>query len=218
MGYPGPKLKADNEDQDALDFCQQMHELDQKLIAAVDKAHQSMKSKYDKNCRSDSKGATYQPKQKVWVLRPRKKPVAGDVKLDTVWCGPYEIVKCTGKHSYDVRMGGTVRSQHVDRMKAYHSDHLGRDVPLEWTTVTKQEDEELDDTFDVDRVIRSKQNPDGSKSYLVKWKGYKQTTWEPWNVFFPQVNDEFIDFLAKSKEQLDLREVLKKTPHWPVKA
>ena len=139
------------------------------------------------------------------------------MKLDTVWCGPYEIVKCTGKHYYDVRMGGTVRSQHVDRMKAYDSDHLGRDVPLEWTTVGKQEDEELDDTFDVDRVIRSKQNPDGSKSYL-KWKGYKQTTWEPWNVFFPQVNDEFIDFLAKSKEQLDLSEVLKKTPHWPVKA
>ena len=34
----------------------------------------------------------------------------------------------------------------------------------------------------------------------------------------PRVNDEFIDFLAKSKEQLDLREVLKQTPHWPVKA
>ena len=65
MGYPGPKLKTDSEDQDVLDFCQQMDELDHKLIAAVDKAHQSMKAKYDKNRRSDSKGATYQPKQKV---------------------------------------------------------------------------------------------------------------------------------------------------------
>ena len=59
VGYPGPKLKADSEDQDARDFCQRMDELDQRLIAAVDKAHQSMKAKYDKNRRSDSKGATY---------------------------------------------------------------------------------------------------------------------------------------------------------------
>ena len=100
-------------------------------------------------------------------------------------------------------------------MKAYHSDHLGRDAPLEWMTVTKQDDEDLDDTFDVDQVIWSRQNPDGSKSYRLKWKGYRQTTWEPWNVFFPQVNNEFIDFMAKSKEKLDLREVLKKTPYWP---
>ena len=60
-GYPGPKLKTDSEDQDILDFCKQMDELNQKLIAAVDKAHQSMKAKYNKNRRATRRGLPVNP-------------------------------------------------------------------------------------------------------------------------------------------------------------
>ena len=119
------------------------------------------------------------------------------------------MVRCTGKHSYDIKVKGVAKTHHADRPKAYFADHIKRDVPLHLTTEATQDNEDLDNTFDVERVVKSQSNPGGSKSHLVKRKGYKKATWEPWTVFFPQVNDEFIDFVAKSKEKL-----LKKTPHW----
>ena len=66
-------------------------------------------------------------------MRPRKKPVAGDVKLDTVWCGPYAVVKCTGKHSYDIRVWGVARSYPVDRI--YPPYQGGSAVQKDWSRI-----------------------------------------------------------------------------------
>ena len=54
--------------------------------------------------------------------------------------------------------------------------------------------------------------------YVVKWKGYKGKTWEPWSAFFPNLCDEFLEFLAKSKTtSMDLMPELRKSPFWPQK-
>ena len=173
-GYPGPKISVVGEDQDMVEFCEKMEAMDE-TRGAVETAQAKMKAKYDQGRKPDGKSHHYHAKQRVWVLRPRKKPVSNAVKLDTVWCGPYEVVRRTGTRSYDVNVQGSVRNFHIDKMKPYYPDLLGRDVPVAWTTEAPVAEDD-DDNYDVEKVVKERCNPDGTKSYLVKWKGYKGKT------------------------------------------
>jgi len=38
------------------------------------------------------------------------------------------------------------------------------------------------DVFSVEKILRTKVQPDGSKMHLVKWQGYKQPTWTTSNI------------------------------------
>jgi hypothetical protein len=47
------------------------------------------------------------------------------------------------------------------------------------------EDEEIEESYEVDRILAEKSTNDGKSLYLIKWKDYpdEECTWEPYENF-----------------------------------
>jgi len=56
--------------------------------------------------------------------------------------------------------------------------------------------------FIVEKILKAKVEKDGSKKWLVQWKGDKTTTWEPYENFVTngEVNTQFSEFEKKQQE------------------
>ena len=52
-----------------------------------------------------------------------------------------------------------------------------------------------DETFEVERVLRGRTRPNGVVEYLIKWVGYKTTTWEP----IENLNASCLDYIESNK-------------------
>ena len=73
----------------------------------------------------------------------------------------------------------------------------------------KEKEIEVENMYEIERFIdRRVQGPDGVSDiwYEVKWKGYKETTWEP-EANVAHMTDMLYDFTRKlAKEERDKRE------------
>jgi transposase InsO family protein len=90
-------------------------------------------------------------------------PILGD-KLSPRYEGPYTVVRRTTGGSYV--------------LKDATGEELGRNfAPSQLKLVL--DDFEATDTYVVEKILNHRQGPGGGMEYRVKWKGYKEETWEP---------------------------------------
>jgi hypothetical protein len=90
-------------------------------------------------------------------------PIMGD-KLTPRYEGPYTVVKRTTGGSYV--------------LKDATGEELGRNfAPSQLKLVL--DDYDATETYVVEKILNHRQGPGGGMEYRVKWKGYKEETWEP---------------------------------------
>src|SRR6202000_275107 len=90
-------------------------------------------------------------------------PILGD-KLSPRYEGPYTVVRRTTGGSYV--------------LKDATGEELGRNfAPSQLKLVL--DDFDATDTYVVEKVLNHRLGPGGGMEYRVKWKGYKEETWEP---------------------------------------
>ena len=102
-------------------------------------------------------------------------------KLDHKWTGPYAIIESVGTHAYRLDLPGDLQRIHnvfhVDRLKSHFSDAFERTISPPPPVYIKGEPE-----YEVESIVNSKplRDESGGVKYLIKWAGYEELSWIPW--------------------------------------
>ena len=188
-------------------------------------AHEFLKAEHEKQARAyNSKRkpvvSTYKPKDRVLVQRP-KDHLQGASKLNTLWEGPCEVIKNLGPHSVMVQTGPSKQSEfHIDQLKLFLPDVLGRPTPLFYKARTRAPGESVledEDTWEVDKILEHKVEPNGSVLFKARWKGFgpKHDSWEPPSSFFPGLCVPFVHYSKAKKIVFDMDHFVSPEAHLP---
>lgn len=133
----------------------------------------------------------YQPGDKVWLLRKYIHTTRPSNKLDFKKLGPFPIVSKVSTHAYKLLLPSSMKVHpvfHVSLLEPYATDPLPGQVkpPAPPVIVDEQEEWFVEEVYDV--------SPKGPLRYLVKWVGYHDPTWEPYeNVKDCEALDKFYE-------------------------
>lgn len=119
----------------------------------------------------------YRPGDKVWLTRRFIKTTRPSTKLDHKRLGPFPIVKAVGSHAYKLKLPASMRIHtvfHVSLLSPVIDSPLQGQESLPPPPVVV----EGENLYFVDEVLDSKKEG-GRWSYLVKWTGYEDPSWEP---------------------------------------
>lgn len=102
-------------------------------------------------------------------------------KLDHKWTGPYTILEKIGNMAYRLELTGDLQRIHnvfhVDRLKEHHRDPYKRTKSPPPPVFIKGEPE-----YEIESIQDSRpgKGEEGNIEYLVKWVGYDESSWIPW--------------------------------------
>ena len=120
----------------------------------------------------------YHEGQLVWLYAPLKLKKKGqNIKLKAKWHGPYEIIEIVRSNLVRLRTTtGKIFEElhHIERIKPFKGYPRPTEKLLESTSTQEIDQRE----WEVERIIGSK-GKRYDREYLVKWRGYKEPTWEP---------------------------------------
>jgi len=176
-----------------------MQDLREKMRRSVNTIHARLHEKY----MEDSKVFAYAVGDRVWI---RNLP-GETTKLDPLYSGPYEVVRCHEHEGrYVIRTPEGVKDVHQDRMKMYLPRVDGSTLPLHYYKPTTLVPE--GDSYVVERILDHRVN-DGRHEWLVRWHGYDESgdTWEPAESFVGTVHTEWLRFNRRNEIDLTVNEV-----------
>ncbi len=175
-----PLLKA----VDAQDWFARQKQLDEKIAKILNSRHEKQANKVNSKLVEPPPlkvGAV------VWYCA--EEGLVKD-KLQPIWQGPGKIVEKRGKDSYVVELGlKNLQEAHRDQLRP-HVDDVFAEQPLPLNYFSGKApvlepilgpDEYLPESI-LDHEVR-----DGVTKVLVKWKGWKDPTWEPLNELMNEV-------------------------------
>ena len=73
-------------------------------------------------------------------------------------------------------------------------------------------DIELDE-WEVEKIVRHRQMPDGNFEFLVKWKGFSKMTWEPLLNFIHTYSSPWRDYVMENNLKFNLVDYFKEMTH-----
>lgn len=116
--------------------------------------------------------------QRVWLLRKFIKTTRPSKKLDFKRLGPFPISRKISSHAYELELPESVKLHpvfHVSLLEPAANDPLPgqQQVPPLPVIVDGEEEYFIAEILDVRRRYRKLQ-------YLVRWAGYSEDTWEPY--------------------------------------
>ena len=193
-GIPHPMHR---ECEDAVNFIARMAKLHEKLRGDLEKLHAKLYV-------PEKEIPTYNPDEKVWVLRPRP---LGVEKTLSWWIGPCQVLKRLSAHTYEVQVGESkVRDVHVSQVKRYYPPLEGPSWDLFYTNKDAPTDPALEGDYLVERVVRHRKNKEGALEFLVRWAGYgsEEDTWEPVSSFLPSFSQPWADYCRRLKLHVDV--------------
>jgi hypothetical protein len=67
------------------------------------------------------------------------------------------------------------------------------------------------DEWEVEKVLKHRQKPDGSYEFLTRWKGFKpeDDTWEPAKHFLQRVSIDWLRYCKKNKVDFTVMQHMK---------
>ena len=145
----------------------------------------------------------------VWVLRPKSSLSAA--KVDTWWLGPSQVLRKTGKFSYEVELRPGLRhATHVDRMKPFVQ---GQAVDLFHFTSGEIPEELAPREWNVEEILDHRWTQ-GRPEFLTRWEGAEpeETTWEPVGNFVHRYSYKLPEYCQKKGIRLNLAEHLSAKP------
>ena len=106
-------------------------------------------------------------------------------KLQPKWTGPWTITEVMSDHVYKLKHPLTkkVKIAHACRISRYEDIKLNKAVENQmWHDGGKH-------TFRVEKIVDSRENEDGSESFLIKWVGFEESdnSWEPADVMMEDI-------------------------------
>ena len=147
----------------------QLNQWRKDTLIAYEYTHKHMKTRIRENYKP------FSPAQKVW-LDGRNLKLNYHKKITTKREGPFEITEVLSPLNYRLRIlkGWKIHDVfHASLLTPYVETKVhGSNYPQPPPELINNEEE-----WEIERILRHK----GTKniSYQVKWKGYKDTTWEP---------------------------------------
>ena len=142
----------------------------------------------------------FKPGDLVWYYRPRR---TGD-KLDSRWWGLGVVVRRESGRGFVINIkDGTEFSAPLVLLKAYVPDQYGGlRLNLFFNARTPLSFPMAEDQWEVENVLRHRTS-NGKLEFLVKWKGYKESTWEPLENFVEDFNTRILKYARDKKLVLD---------------
>jgi len=200
LPYPSTSVHSTMEE-----FMAQMEKLDTTVRVFLEEEHQKQAARFNKSRKQVTN--THRPGDRVLTLRP-KEHLKGSGKLQTLWEGPFQVLELNGPHTLTVLFQDKPKQFHLDQVRTFLPDLLGRPTPLSWAArhETQADQKEEEDTWDVDRILDHKVGRDGVLRFKVRWKGHgsKGDTWEPPSQFFPRFNEPFVSYAKEKRITLDM--------------
>ena len=187
---PGLPLPDEHLAEDAVQFHKRMQEVDAAVRQKLDAVHAAREAEQSAKHRE----AKYQPKDLVWVLRPR-----GEDKMASYWTGPHVVVKRTGADTFDIDVGNKIRRCHAAQLKKHIAALEGPSWPLHYQKLTPDDAVAEEDQWIVEKILKHRRRQDGTWEFLTRWEGYgaEGDQWEAASAFLPVVNTIWLDYLKK---------------------
>ncbi len=128
------------------------------------------------------KGPIFKGGDKVYLLRKNLRSKRPTPKLDHVRVGPFEVERKTSKVNYKLKLPRDAKIHPVFHVSLLERALDNAQVETEWNF-------ESDAEYDVEAILDSRREDDGTISYKVKWLGYDETenSWEPTKNFSPEM-------------------------------
>ena len=156
------------------------------VAAQLNKIHVDRAEKINKARKAPS---VFLNGDKVWYLRPKDDKAA---ILESKWVGPCEVVSRVGKDSYDIILPNKKKAKatHATFLKPWEEETLSgvsKSFKAEWL-MTKGDDEVEPDEYEIQEILKVREDKKGRKEFLVWWKGWPKSdsSWEPLCKFFVQ--------------------------------
>ena len=182
-----------------------------------ERAQIKQKNYYDQNTRVPD----YKQGDKVW-LSVRKYPIGVSPKLCDKWDGPFFVTREGANSTYKLTRCSNnkpIKSYiHANRLKHYHDPEFRRlehhipvqnqvqrpqplqqDRPRQNGVPANQQQIPLadDHLYEIEKLCAKKQIQ-GQTYFRVKWKGFKDTTWEPQTELPPILIQEYYKFHTRT--------------------
>ena len=100
-------------------------------------------------------------------------------------------------------------------LKLYVEDKWNAEpIPLFFHKRTVPQEHAQPDDYEVEKILKHRQQPDGTEEYLTLWAGHdpSEATWEPLNTFVPHYNSEWVKYLKEKKLHPQITKALHDTP------
>ena len=85
----------------------------------------------------------------------------------------------------------------MDQMKPYKLRLDGTALPFHWYS-PEPDKPSSDDRYVVEKILKHRVN-NGKWEWLVKWKGFDETQWQPIESFCPEVQSDWLDYLTRNR-------------------
>jgi hypothetical protein len=124
----------------------------------------------------------YQVGDWVWLNGAKIKTERPTKKLDHRWLGPFKITKVVSSHSYRLELYASMKIHnvfHVNVLRAVNDEPLPGQRQDPPPPVAVNEDDDEPDEYFIEAIVDSRRR-NRAVQYRVKWRGYEEKTWEPW--------------------------------------
>ena len=122
---------------------------------------------------------TYRPGDLVWLLTKNIHTERPSKKLDWKKIGPYKVKRLVSAYAYELELPPSMRIHPVFHtsllLPTANDPHKGQIQEPPPPVIVNHEEE-----FEISAILDSKRAGRGIK-YLIKWTGYDNPTWEPYN-------------------------------------
>ena len=122
--------------------------------------------------------------------------------LQFKWYGPFKVLQRVGPNTHRLELRHSVQCHpvfNVSALKKYHQDSIAGRVQSPPAPITDQNSHER---FIVDSVLDHRVCR-GQLQFLVRWRGYHDTTWEPANYLLDESGEDIIP-LQRHKSHVGL--------------
>lgn len=163
---------------------------------------QNKKTRHQANKRR-LKGLIFKRGDTVYLLRRNLRFKRPTPKLDHVQVGPFEVERQTSNVNYKLKLSREAKIHPVFHVSLLEPASKNATVETEWNF-------ESDVEYDVEKILDSRREDNGTISYKVKWLGYDETenSWEPIENFSPEMATKISEWhrshLAKPGPQATL--------------
>jgi len=150
-----------------------MKKIDLEVQEALQKIHLQQNSSTSSRTWSPTVG------EKVWVYRWRRPS-----KFSTYWTGPHLVQKQLSTKVWRVDIGeGKVSDVHLDQLKPYYAEVVGRSWPLHYVKAERPDDYAEINMWDVEEVLAHRKGGAEGVEFLTHWSGFSKED----TTLFPQL-------------------------------